>query len=82
MHIQDQITAELIATGWKREGADFRFSKMRETGGAFGLSQATLIMDETGRWLESIDGWNHVIRDVDLRNFANAPKAAIAAALA
>jgi hypothetical protein len=39
-------------------------------------------MDESGRWLESIDGWNHVIRSIDLRNYLNDPRGAIEAAVA
>jgi len=26
-------------------------------------------MDTTGRWLETVDGWDAVIADIDLRNY-------------
>lgn len=81
MHIQDQVTAELIATGWVRPGADWRFTKSLPTGGQFGMAICTLIMDESGRWLEAINGWGHVERCIDLRGYSNNPKGAVKAVL-
>lgn len=78
VHIQDQVTNELMASGWDRPGADFRFTKTMETGGQFGKAICTVIMDEGGRWFEAIDGWGHVVHQIDLRNYDNNPKGAIA----
>lgn len=80
MHIVDQIIETLENDGWDRDGADYRFFKAFETGGAFGSAKTTLLMDESGRWLESINGWGHVEKSIDLRNFSNNPAGAIAAA--
>jgi hypothetical protein len=82
MHIMDQLIETLENDGWDRAGADYRFTKSIPTGGTFGRATASLVMDESGRWLESIDGWNHVIRSIDLRNYLNDPRGAIEAAVA
>lgn len=79
MHIFDQVAEALKADGWRRDGLIFK--KRQATGGAFGVAYTILRMDGTGRWLERVDGWGAVERDVDLRNFPNDPRGAIAAVL-
>ena len=78
-HISEQVHAYLIADGWWICGV--KFNKIFATGGLFGRQIKTLQMDKTGRWLERVDGWGNVERDVDLRNFPNDPAGAIAAVL-
>jgi hypothetical protein len=79
MHIADQVTAELIKQGFTVK-ADGSFAKIVPTGGEFDRTTLTLRMDDSGRWLERINGWGTVEADADLRNFENNPIGAIAKA--
>jgi len=89
VYFDEIVRCRLIADGWLRhralDGAD-RFEK-RFVGvapaGAFGPDGArklVLRLDEQGRYLERIDGWGKVEKDVDLREFNEAAEA-IAAVL-
>jgi len=83
MHISDMVTDELVLDGWDdraQDNGDVIFYKRLPTGGAFGEAIVTLRMDHTGRWLERVDGWGTVERDVDLREYISA-EAAIEAVL-
>lgn len=79
MHISEQISAVLVSQGWTQK--ERTFTKSFATGGAFGSALKTLQICERGRWFERVDGWGAVEKDVDLRDFPNAPEAAIAAVL-
>lgn len=81
MHIFEQVAAELNAQGFARFPG-FSFRKTVPTGGQIGRTTLTVQMDDTGRWLERVNGWGKVEKDVDLRDFASDPKGAIAAVLA
>jgi hypothetical protein len=81
MHISEQIAAVLVSQGWSL-GSDSAFRKKFATGGSYGSTTKTLLICEFGRWLERLDGWGVVEKDVDLRDFPDAPEAAIAAVLA
>jgi hypothetical protein len=87
MHISEQVANELLRTGWNFDDRNCTASKRIEGFANAGqLSNGsrivTLRLDAQGRYLERIDGWGGVEKDVDLRNYANNPKAAIAAVLA
>lgn len=80
MHIFEQVAAELQVQGFSRY-AGWQFRKSVPTGGEIGRTTLIVQMDDTGRWLERVDGWGKVEKDVDLRNFANDPKGAISTVL-
>lgn len=78
MHISDKVKAELVKRGFEFARVldnDAYYSRTVATGGAFGRTVETVRMDSTGRWLERVDGWNAVERDVDLRCYDDADKA-------
>lgn len=83
MHISEQIAAELVSQGFEIEaGSEGRcFRKALPTGGAFGSAVTRLELCERGRWLDRQDGWGHMEREIDLRNFSNDPTGAIKAVL-
>lgn len=91
MHISDRIAAELGVNGWEMRARashrDTLFTKRIEAFAEAGTCSdgarvVNLSIDESGRWLERHDGWGKVEREVDLRNFIDNAKGAIAAALA
>lgn len=87
MHISEQVHVALCKQGFEFSLASGEFSKLIEgfaAAGQFsnGRRVVRVRMDDTGRWLERVDGWGKVERDVDLRNFPDQPEAAIAAVLA
>lgn len=62
----------LDAGGWEvKQPGDGTLTaiRMAPTGGAFGRQVQTLQLDSGGRYLERVDGWGTVLRDVDLRNY-------------
>lgn len=77
MHIAEQVTEALVADGWNNSNHSLIFKKRLPTGGAFGFQIMTLRIDNSGRWLERVDGWGNVERGVDLRDFPNDPVSAI-----
>lgn len=82
-HIADQVGALLEANGFTRAGDVFtrRYEGMADAGTVSdGARVITLQMDETGRWLERLDGFD-VARDADLRNYADNPLAAVQAVM-
>jgi hypothetical protein len=78
-HISEQVERELIAQGFKRENGAWR--KSVATNGVFGQSMIILQIDASGRWLEHVDGFGRVEKDVDLRDYANDPAGAIVAVI-
>lgn len=82
-HISDQVAEVLEANGFERKGDAFsrRFENVA-AGGAFsdGARVITLQMDNTGRWLERLDGFD-VARDTDLREHAGDPIGAVRAVM-
>ncbi len=80
MSIVEKVAAELIAQGWVQSKKVF--VKEFATGGAFGKAYCRLRFSEPSqRYLERVDGWDHVERDVDLRNYENDPAGAVAAVM-
>lgn len=85
-HISEQITAALLGAGWKQTpnpdgGQVFQLlvKGMAEAGSlSNGDRMVTLEMDDTGRWLTLIDGFD-ATKDVDLRRFPDDPAGAITA---
>lgn len=81
MHISEQVAAELTAQGFTaRESAAWQIFTGRNgtSGGAFNRPViVTVRIDPTGRWLERVDGWGNVERDVDLRDYAGRAAAAV-----
>lgn len=84
-HISQQVRDTLITDGWddrdQTDGSTL-FYRREETGGQFGETVKTLRLDRSGRWLEQIDGWGNVLREVDLRDCPNRPEDAIRGATA
>lgn len=82
-HISERVAWHLESDGWEVHLSDgsMRAIRIAETGGAFGATCQTLQIDSGGRWLERVDGWGTVERDVDLRNYTN-PADAVRDALA
>lgn len=83
-HISEQVAAALVADGWRFDGAAYskRIEGFAEAGTlSDGARIVRLDMGESGRWLTLRDGWGIALGDVDLRNYANAPREAIAAVL-
>lgn len=83
MHISDQVEAELVAQGWMNHGEEFRklVQDIEEAGAlSDGRRVVRLVICPKGRWLERVDGWGKVEREVDLRDYTDA-KAAIKAVL-
>lgn len=83
MHISEQVAAHLVSAGFTASQApngDTVYTGTAGTsGGAFDRPvRATLRVDATGRWLESVDGWGNVTRDTDLRNWAGRAAEAVA----
>lgn len=73
--MQDAADAEAMRGG-KEMSFDAEAGQLSD-----GSRVQTVELDESGRWLSRIDGWD-VANDVDLRNFADDPAGAIAAVLA
>jgi len=48
------------------------------TGGMFGEAIVTLMMDQSGRWLERVNGWGETEREIDLREYEVADRAIVA----
>ena len=84
MHMADHVAKTLLEFGWRVEtpGTYAKRIPCFADAGAFsdGTRVVRLRIDDGGRWLERVDGWGHVERDVDLRDY-DAPRAAINAAL-
>jgi len=83
-HISEQVAAALVADGWRFDGAAYskRIEGFAEAGTmSDGARIVRLDIDESGRWITLRDGWGIVVRDVDLRDHSNNPRAAIAAVL-
>lgn len=82
-HISEQIAERLTAMGFNRTSArnDALFTKHVKTGGAFGKSLVIIRIDQTGRWLDRIDGWGTVEQTCDTRDYPDDPKGAIDAVL-
>jgi hypothetical protein len=82
--ISDQVNDVLQADGWKFSSGEYskRFEGVAEQGQmSDGARTTNLRIDETGRWLERMDGFN-IANDVDLRRFPNDPQGAIRAVMA
>ena len=81
MHIADKVAEELKARGFLpvpvARGGGLRFHRLVESGGAFGKAREIVEICAQGRWLDRRDGWDKIEKEVDLRNFANAPGRAI-----
>lgn len=83
-HISDQIVNALRADGWKHAG---RIDQIEYRKRIPGFAPAGTISDGTrlvrlticpaGRYLERVDGWGNVEKDVDLRVWKNDPEGAI-----
>ena len=81
MHISDEVRAVLIQRGFSTSDAT-TYKRIIATGGTFGRATQTVQIDPTGRWLERVDGWGAVQRDVDLRDYAGRASAAVDRVLA
>lgn len=85
MHISEKVEQALIADGWELQsfinaGDRCNYQKRIENFAPAGTVSngarvVTLRIDQTGRWLERVDGWGKVERDVDLRRFDDAATA-------
>lgn len=75
-HIAAEVVEVLTSQGFQRDGED-RLSKRVATGGQFGVTRVfvRVVFD---RYLERVDGWGTVERDVDLRNYAGRAADAVA----
>lgn len=89
VYFDEIVRARLVADGWDRQprcfDGDVFHKRIPGFGpkGAFapdGVRFVKLRLDDRGRYLERIDGWGKVEKDVDLREFDEAA-AAIAAVL-
>lgn len=84
LHISDHVAMTLLDFGWRNPEPNTYTKRIRcfaEPGAlSDGTRLITLRLDETGRWLERLDGWGKVERSVDLRDHL-APAPAINAAL-
>lgn len=76
MHISDEVMAVLIQRDFCTSDAT-TYKRTIATGGAFGRTTQIVQIDPTGRWLERVDGWGTVERDVDLRDYAGRAAAAV-----
>lgn len=74
MHIGEEIKEILVRNGLQsKDGLNFkghlfipsRAGQMNPSG----MFKVELNISENLRWLEAIDGWGNIIKDVDLRNF-------------
>ncbi|MED5545710.1 MAG: PLxRFG domain-containing protein [Pseudomonadota bacterium] len=87
-HIREQVSSALEGDGWKagptRDGQTEFTKRLEGVAPAGTVSDGarviTLRMDESGRWLERLDGFD-TATSVDLRNFPQDPQGAIAAAM-
>lgn len=78
MHISDKVKAELVKRGFHAgevTATDAYYSRKVATGGQYGTANQTVRISNDGRWLERVDGWNNVERDLDLRCYDDAAKA-------
>lgn len=88
MHISDAVANTLAATGWTArpmvsDGWQKRIADYAPAGTVSnGARVVTLTICPFGRWLGRVDGWGKVEREIDLRDYADRPGDAIAAALA
>lgn len=84
LHIADHVALTLIDFGWRNQDDGTYTKRIRCFAEAGTMSDGTRVvrlrLDDNGRWLERIDGWGNVERDVDLRDYAS-PRAAINAVL-
>jgi len=88
-HIREQVAAALVAAGWAQDLDEGARWEKRIAGWAMGGAvcddggrYVVLLLDENGRWLERFDqGLGVVEKDVDLRDYPDAPAAAIAAVM-
>lgn len=77
LHIQDRIEQYLTSIGFKFKFADngdqvfTSWRKFDHLAGNLtnGERLVTIVMDETGRWLERHDGWGKAEKCLDLRNY-------------
>ncbi len=78
-HISEQVGAALEAQGFTRKGNAFK-KRIAGAAAAGQLSDGgrvvTLQIDDTGRYLERLDGFD-VANDIDLRDFAGDPEGAV-----
>lgn len=81
MHISEQVFSHLANSGWSiKISGEFRYAtKAMKLSDAGMFSDGTRIahirIDNAGRWLEALDGFD-VIADLDLREFNDASEAA------
>ena len=76
MHVSDEVRAVLVQHGFSTSDAT-TYKRTIATGGAFGRTTQIVQIDQTGRWLECVDGWGNVKKDVDLRDYAGRASAAV-----
>jgi hypothetical protein len=79
-HISDDVRAELAAAGFTlNAGTWSRLVANVEEAGQLGdgARVVNLRICDAGRWFEAVDGWGVVIKDCDLRDYANNPRGAI-----
>lgn len=85
MHISDQVAELLQNDGWQETAPNTWRCMISGFAPAGTISDGTRIVRLTicdaGRYLSRVDGWNHVEKDVDLRNWQDNPAGAIAAVL-
>ena len=78
MHLSDHVAQTLTEFGWRLQDGVYckRLRGFTEPGALTdGTRVIRLRIDPAGRWLERIDGWHHVERDVDLRSLTPVSKA-------
>jgi hypothetical protein len=79
-HISDGVRTELQTLGFTLTGDTWsRLVEHVEEAGQLGdgARVVNLRLDDTGRWFESVDGWGVVLKDCDLRDYADDPRGAI-----
>ena len=77
-HISQQVANLLLQRGFKRDSSG-SYRRATATGGTFGTGCLIVRMDDSGRWLERVDGWGTVEIDTDLRRWPGDPVGALEA---